>query len=100
MENRHEFLSVAWKHYVLYSIYAEVSEFRNGLLNTLNLKQLIILSPKVVHQLLAAENLKVVDAECLQDLFVPAFSEQGSNSRIVEEAIFHNWCVFLEEVSG
>ena len=87
MENRHELLSIAWKHYVLYSVYAEVSELRNGLLNTLNLKQFPILSPKVLHQLLVAENLKVIDAECLQDLFVPSFSVPGSNLRTVESNI-------------
>ena len=100
MDNILEFLSVAWKHYVVYSIYAEISELRNGLLNTLCLKQLVSSSPKVLYQLLIADNLKCIDAECLQDLFVPVFSEQDSNARTIEEAIQHNWCIFLEEVSG
>lgn len=46
MENKHEFMSVVWKHFVLYSIYAELTEFRNGLLNTLNLKHLATVSPR------------------------------------------------------
>lgn len=99
MDNKHE-LSLAWNHYVLYSIFAEVSEFRNGLLSTLNMKQLVTLSPRVVHQLLLAESAITLNAECLQDIFVPELSEKGSNSRTIEETILHNWCTFLEEVSG
>ena len=100
MDNRHELLSLAWKHYVLYSLYAEISEFRNGFLTTLKMKQLVILSPKVVHQLLLAENAIAVNVDSLQDLFVADFSEKGSNARKIEETIMHNWCTFLEEVSG
>ena len=98
--NKQEFLSVAWKHFVVYSIYAELTEFRNGLLNTLNLKHPASISPRVVHYLLAAENAQPRTAECLQDLFVPEFSDRGSNARTTEEIIIHNWFTFLEEVSG
>lgn len=100
MENKHAFLSLAWKHFVLYSIYAELTEFRNGLLNTLSLNHLALVSPRVVHSLLAAENAKRLTAECLQDLFVPDFSDRGSNARTTEETIIHNWFTFVEEVSG
>ena len=100
MENKHEFLIVAWKHFVLYSIYAELTEFRNGLLNSLNLKHLASVSPRVLHCLLAAENAKPLTAECLQDLFVPQFSDRGSNARKAEETIIHNWFTFIEEISG
>ena len=46
----------------------------DGLLNTFNLKHLVSVSPRVVYYmyLLAAKPLK---AECLQDLFVPTFSD-------------------------
>ena len=87
MENKHEFLTVAWKHFV-YLIYAELTEFRNGLLNSLNLKPLV--SPRVLHCLLAAENAKPLTAECLQDLFVPQFLDHGSNARKAEETVIHN----------
>jgi len=100
MENKHEFMSVVWKHFVLYSIYAELTEFRNGLLNTLNRKHLATVSPRVLHCLLAAENAKRLTAECLQDLFIPEFSQHGSNARTIEETITHNWYTFIEEVSG
>jgi hypothetical protein len=100
MENKDEFLSGAWKHFVVYSIYAELTEFRSGFLNTLNLKHLASVSPRVVYYLLAAENAKPLTAECLQDLFVPTFSERGSNTRSTEETIIHNWFTFVEEVSG
>ena len=77
MENKQEFFSVALKHFVLYSIYAELIEFCNGLLNTLNLKHLASVSPRALHCLLAAENAKPLTAERLQDLFVPEFSDRG-----------------------
>lgn len=100
MENKQEFFSVAWKHFVLYSIYAELIEFRNGLLNTLNLKHLASVSPRALHCLLAAENAKPLTAEHHEDLFVPEFSDCGSNARKDEETIIHNWFTFIEEVSG
>ena len=31
------------------------------------------------------------------DLFVPCFSDEGSNKRAVEEAIMHNFCTLLEK---
>ena len=99
MENKHEFVSVTWKHFALYSIYAELTEFRNGFLSTLNLKHLASVSPRVVHYLVAAENAKPLTTECLQDLFVPEFSDHGSNARTIEETIIHNWFTFVE-VSG
>ena len=81
--------------FCLYSIYAELTEFCNGLLNSLNLKPSV--SPKVLHCLLAAENAKPLTAECLQDLFVPQFSDHGSNARKAEETVIHNWFTFIEE---
>ena len=99
MENKDEFMSVVWKHF-LYSIYAELTKFPNGLLNSLNHKHLATASPRVSHCLLAAENAKPLTAECLQDLFVPEFSQHGSNVRTTEETIIHNWYTFIEKVSG
>lgn len=99
MENKDEFMSMVWKHFVLYSIYAELTKFHNGLLNSLNLKHLATASPRVSHCLLAAENAKPLTAECLQDLIVPEFSQHGSSARKTEETIIHNWYTFIE-VSG
>jgi len=92
-------MNMVWKHF-LYSIYAELTEFHSGLSNSLNLKHLATASPRVSHCLLAAENAKPLTAEGLQDLFVPEFSQQGSNARTTEETIIYNWYTFIEEVSG
>ena len=100
IENKNEFFSVAWKHFVIYSIFAELSQFRDGFLNTLNLKHLATASPAVLHYLLTAENAKPLTAETLQDMFVTQFSEVGSNHRKTEETIIHNWFTFVDEVAG
>ena len=88
-----------WEHFVLYSIYAELTEFRNRVLNSLNLKHLASVSPRVMY-CLTADNAKLLTAECLKDLFVPQFSDHCSNARKAEETVIHNWFTFIEEISG
>lgn len=90
-----------WRGNILSSIRSMPNtEFRSGILNTLNLKYLASVSPRVLHHLLAAENAKPLTAEYLQGLFVPEYSICGSNDRTTEEihsGIILNWFTFIEE---
>ena len=79
---------------VVYSIIcAELAEFPNGLLNTLNLKHLASVSPRVVYYMNLSA-VKPLTAECLQDLFVPTFSDCAQGQ--LRRQLF----TFAEEVSG
>ena len=97
MSNREEVLEAVWLHLTYFSIQAELSQLRAGLTEVLNFSQLLSTSPAAVFKLLSAAERQEVTMDQLLELFVPHFSEDGSNMRIEEEALMHNFCRMLEE---
>ena len=97
MTNRDEVLEAVWLHATYFSIQAELSQLRAGLTEVLNFSQLLSASQAAVLKLLSAAERHEVTMDQLLELFVPRFSEDGSNLRIKEEALMHNFCQMLEE---
>ena len=95
-----DLITAVWRHFSIYSIHAELSQLRDGLMSTLNFHHLLKSHPRAVWQLLVATEKISLTSDILLDLFTPALSETGSNSRMVEEQIMHNFCTLLEEIEN
>ena len=55
------------------------------------------MSVNVVLKLLSATKSQGLTADVMLNLFVPCFSDEGSNKRAVEEDIMHNFCTQLNK---
>ena len=53
--------------------------------------------PLVVMKLLNAAKSQDITSDQLLDLFVPLYSDRGSNNRPREESLMHNFCTMLQK---
>ena len=97
--DKQTFLRAVWLHYVLYSVYGELQQFREGLLETLQIEHLVHEHPDIVWSLLAYKPNELT-AGYIQDLFDVHYSPKGSNDVKDEQAVIMNWYTFLVECEG
>ena len=85
-------------HYTLLSSLSEINQFMEGL-NVHGLLDHLRKHPKQARRLfLYTENQ--LNAELVDDLFVPSFSPKGSNTRAAEELVSLNFTRYLEDVES
>ena len=96
-QNRLRLLKAVWQHFTCYSIYAELSQLREGLRAVLNFDHLMDSHPKKVCKMLTSGSCAPVNADILLDVLVPSYSELGSNRHAIEETLIHNFSRLLDE---
>ena len=84
---------------MLYSVYGELQQFRDGLLQTLQIEHLVHDHPDIVWSLLAHKQNELT-AGYIQNLFEVQYSPKGSNDIRDEQAVIMNWYTFLMECEG
>ena len=94
--DKQTFLRSVWLHYVVYS---ELQQFRDGLLQTLQIEHLVHDHPDIVWSLLAYKENELT-AGFIQDLYEVHYSPKGSNDIKDEQAVIMNWYTFLLECEG
>ncbi len=97
---REEFVNCIGMHYCIYGIYAELTQLRSGLLDTLRFDRLAREHPVALWSLLALSKSEQVTSAYLQDLFDIAYSPQGSNLRAGEERAVMFFYNYLQECEG
>ena len=100
LSDKDEILKTVWLHFVYFLPLAELQQLRKGLRETLQLEILMVQYPDDMHSLLATSTAFDVDGGDLLDSFVVNYSEQGSNKRKSEEAIYLMWSNYLMDRSG
>lgn len=66
--------------------------------HTLNFDTIMDAYPQQIYQLLAVGAASVhLTADLLTDLILPEYAIPGSNRRANQEAVYYNWCKFLED---
>ena len=100
MESRLGFVRCITLHYVLYRNYAELNQFKDGLLGTLGFKTLVQSHPVEMWSLLSVDKDRKLTAQYIQDLFSVNYSQHGSNKRPLEESIVMFLYDFLQECEG
>jgi len=101
IEKREEFVKAIAYHYVINANMAALSQFRKGLMETLEFKRLATRNSTMVWSLLAAsERPKKLKCIEVQDLFTVLYSPIGSNNRQREEASIMYFYTFLQECEG
>ena len=98
--NRLQLISAVWRHFSVYGIHAELMQMRDGLMSTLNFRQLLEDHPRAIRKLLAAEEAVPLTSDHLLDIFIPVYSEVGSNTRRTEEQLMKHFCTLLEEIEN
>ena len=93
------FLKSVWLHHVIYSVYGELEQFKEGLLETLHNEQIVHEYPDVFWSLLARKENQLT-AAYIQDLFNVQYSAKGSNDAKHEQAVIMNWYTYLMECQG
>ena len=94
-----EFLHAAWLHYTVYNIYGEISQLKDGIVNTLNFQNLITSNPQATRSLLVFGK-STLSATFLQEAFIIDYSLNGSNDKSQEEAVIMNFFDFLQDCEG
>lgn len=84
-------------HYTIYSCKTELDEIRRGL-SAVNFLDLMSAHP--ILRSLFIYTPQELTVEVIQDLFVPTYSPQGSNSRNIEEAIVMLFMELLFEMAS
>ena len=92
--NIRDFLRDVFLHYVVYSVNAELTQLKNGLMNTLQIDTPARGHPIELRSLLACNKKegKLLAAD-IEDLFKVNYSPKGSNQRAEENVIlfFYNF---------
>ena len=85
-------------HYSILVSLAELEQLRRGLA----IQRFDTLMESYPHLLRRAFEPfdQAVSSEYIQDLFVPEFSQKGSNQRKTEEAIMIMWICYLQYLEG
>lgn len=94
--NRLQLISAVWRHFAVYGIHAELMQMRDGMMSTLNFRQLLESHPRAIRKLLAAEDAVPLTSDHLLDIFLPLYSEAGKNTRRAEEQLMQYFCTLLE----
>lgn len=97
MENRLEIVEAVWQHLTRFSISAELAQLQEGLRGVLNFGTLMNMHPAAIVKMLSAAHTATVTMDQLLDCFVPRYSDEGSNQKIAEETLMHNFSTLLEE---
>ena len=97
--DKQTFFRSVWLHYVIYSVYGELEQFRDGLLETLQIEHIVHEHPEVFWSLIASKDNELT-AGCIQDLFEVQYSPKGSNNAKAQQAVIMNWYTFLIECEG
>ena len=85
-------------HFCIYSCKAELDEIRRGL-STVGFLSVMEEHP-ILKSLFTGNNSAPLTAGMIQDLFIPRFSAEGSNSRATEEAIMMHFFELLFEIAS
>ena len=67
-------------------------------LKTLGVLQMLRENPEVCRPLF--ETMAEIDADTMEDLLVPSYSDRGTNRRLKEEQVMVSWSVFLHDTQG
>ena len=97
--DKQTFFRSVWLHYVIYSVYGELEQFRDGLLETLQIEHIVHEHPEVFWSLIASKDNELT-AGCIQDLFEVQYSPKRSNNAKAEQAVIMHWYTFLIECEG
>ena len=73
IDNRHEVLEAIWKHLTHFSIFAELTQLREGIRGALNFHQLIDTYPAAVLKMLSMAEMIPISMDQLLECFVPRF---------------------------
>ena len=84
--DKQTFLKSVWLHYVIYSVHGELEQFRDELLETLQIEHLVHDHPDIVWSLLAYKKNELT-AGYIQDLFEVQYSPKGSYHAKDEQAV-------------
>ena len=77
---------------------AEIDQFSEGL-KSFGVMTLLKKNPSLAMFLLLKRDPTPLSADTLLSLFVPAYSEAGSNARSAQEGIMLNWDDYVREVA-
>ncbi len=98
---RNEFVHAMVMHYVVYSIYAELTQLKHGIFDNLRLGELAVQHPIEMWSLLACrEERRRITAVGLQDWFQVEFSPVGANDRSKEETVVMFFYAYLQLCEG
>lgn len=98
LDDRSTIISAACLHYAVLGSLAELEQLKRGL-QTAQLATLLDKHTNLFKELFL-HSKKLITADFIQDLFIPHYSERGSNNRVKEEEIVMNWISYLQELEG
>ena len=100
LETRQDFVTSITLHYCVFSVYAEISQLRLGLCDTLDMKELVKNYPVEFWSLPAANSVDKNTVQSLQDLFEVVYHPRGHNDHPSEERAILFLYDYLQECKG
>ena len=98
VEKKNDIIDCFLKQHFIFSVYAEIQQFRNGLNSIGKLGDIVLHNKHVFKKLLGDEPDKLTFTK-FKSLYKVEFSEEGSNKRISENQTIYCFEVFLQDLS-
>ena len=86
-----------WLHFVFCALHVELEQMRKGLFETLEIETFVHLYPKEFYGYLIGSTTFDATPNYILDCFDVRYSDEGSNERILEEAIVMHWTEYITE---
>ena len=100
IDDKSTLINAIWLHFTFFPAPCRATAAEKGFRDALQVELLVCLYPDEIRSLLCACTMYDITAAFLLDSFVTHYSDDGTNRRILEEAVMLNWSEYVVNCSG